>query len=227
MLFHVFPSFSASLCLTIPFFLQWHFLCFFSPCLHLFPSTYLLLFLLLLPASWTETPRENRWKWRERKREWSEKGEGNRWRQKVCCKVPQWVEHGHLSWGWKLKKRLVNLYSWSPWDTGKKHSPANHLQEEAAGTCTRMYAHILDWPLQHASESRIDSGETVSREVYMWATQRRRPFLHCFPLPDSLSFPSAKSLVVSVVFFLPPPHPPSLSPPHPARVINHLVLMSC
>lgn len=81
--------------------------------LGLFQSTHLLLFLLLLPASWTEAPRESRWKGRER-----EARQRNRLRGKVCYKVPPWVEHGHLSCGWKLKKRLVNLYSWSPWDIG-------------------------------------------------------------------------------------------------------------
>lgn len=75
-----------------------------------------------VPASWTNTPRESGWRCR---RERERREGGNRWTEKVCNKVPPCVEHGHLSWGWKLKKRLVNLYSWSPWDTGKNTAQQN------------------------------------------------------------------------------------------------------
>lgn len=148
---------------------------------------------------------------RERECGWSERGRGVDGERKYAVRYPQRVEHGHLSWGWKLKKRLVNLYSWSPRDTGKKHSPANHLQEKADSTRTRMYTCIHDWPLQRVSECRIDSGETVSQEE-----RGGDHFYTTSPSPTLALFPQRKALLSprSFPFLL---HPPILVIPTPCQ----------
>lgn len=179
MLFHV----GFSLC--------WHFL-FFSAVLPL-ASIYFILIRTCLPSH--STPRKGGWNCGKEK---EEKGWG--WGD-VCYKVPPRVEHSHLSWGWKLKKRLVNLYSWSPRDRGKTQPGKTPPGERHKHTLTNTKTHThtptcTDAPCSPGS--RINSSQT--RYIPVMENS------HCLCGPF--------------------PPPASLSGPHPATVINHLVLMS-
>lgn len=125
-------------------------------------------FLPLLPTSWTETPGDSGWRGGERA---------------GLLQGAPWVEHGHLSWGWKLKKRLVNLYSWFPRD-GKEHSQAKHLQEKAERTCMCIHTHT------HTCTDACMNGACgiVSRNRYLREARE-------------------------VTVFTPPHHPPRLASP--------------
>lgn len=122
---------------------QWQFLFFFFPPLP--PPVPIHLLLPVSPPSTCLLSRNTKGERMKSERGGERERERNRWREKVCYKVPPWVEHGHLSWGWKLKKRLVNLYSWSPWDRGKNTAQQNTSRR--TGT-VRLHTHMHERPLR-------------------------------------------------------------------------------
>lgn len=101
-----------------------------------FPTTPISTCSSLSPASRTEIWRR---KGKEGEREGSESGVDGEGR--CAVKVPPWVEHGHLSSGWKLKKRLVNLYSGSPWDTGINTAKQNASSHRCIAKHTHTHTH--------------------------------------------------------------------------------------
>lgn len=158
--------------LHVGFSLCWHFL-FFSAVLPL-ASIYFILIRTCLPSH--STPRKGGWSCGKEK---EEKGWG--WGD-VCYKVPPRVEHGHLSWGWKLKKRLVNLYSWSPRDRGKTQPGKTPPGERHKHTLTNTKTHTHTHPPAQMPPAALDPESIAAKHAI---------------------FPSWKTRIVSVVLFLP------------------------